>query len=97
MARDRSRPFSRKDRRYWLPITGGMILIMTVNVVLGFWLYDTSPRKLPKVVQPPPTIIDAGIDAGIDGPDGGAAVPADAGVEPTDAGAAPLAPLAPLR
>ena len=63
MARDRAKPFSRKHRRYWLTVTGGMILIMAVNVGLGFWLYDTKPRKLPTVVQPPATLIDAGVDA----------------------------------
>ena len=63
MARDRAKPFSRKHRRYWLTITGGMILIMTVNVGLGVWLYDTKPRKLPTIEQPPPTLIDAGVDA----------------------------------
>ena len=59
MARDRARPFSRKHRRYWLTVTGGMILIMAINVGLGFWLYDTSPRKLPTVIQP--LAIDAGV------------------------------------
>jgi hypothetical protein len=73
MARDRASPFSRKHRRYWLTVTGGMILIMAVNVGLGVWLYDTSPRKLPTVVQPP--AIDGGVDAAplLDG------VPIDAG------------------
>jgi hypothetical protein len=63
MARDRAKPFSRKHRRYWLTVTGGMILIMSINVGLGIWLYDTKPRKLPTVTQPPPTELDAGVDA----------------------------------
>lgn len=62
MAKDRARLFSRKHRRYWLTVTGGMILIMSVNVGLGFLLYDTSPRKLPHVEQPP-SDVDAGVDA----------------------------------
>ena len=69
MTKDRAGPFSRKHRRYWLPVTGGMILIMVVNVGLGFWLYDTTPRKLP-VVKPVPRTVDAGValplDAGAD-------------------------------
>lgn len=68
MARDRARPFSRKHRRYWMTVTGGMILIMAINVGLGFWLYDTSPRTLPTVIQP--VAIDAGVL------DGTAAAPA---------------------
>lgn len=60
MAKDRARPFSRKHRRYWLTITGGMIFIMAINVGLGVWLYDTRPRSLPTVEQPP--AIDAGPD-----------------------------------
>ena len=70
MARDRAKPFSRKHRRYWLTVTGGMMLIMAINVGLGFWLYDTRPRKLPYVPEAP-SVLDAGIDApdaGIDAP-----------------------------
>jgi hypothetical protein len=33
---------------------------MAINVGLGIWLYDTRPRKLPTVVQPPPSLLDAG-------------------------------------
>ena len=64
MARDRANPFSRKHRRYWLTVTGGMLLIMAINVGLGFWLYDTSPRKLPTVVQPRAIDAGVGLDAG---------------------------------
>ncbi len=73
MAKDRAGPFSRKHRRYWLTITGGMIFIMAVNVGLGLWMYDTSPRPLPHVEQPP-SIVDAGVDA----PPGDAMAPAPA-------------------
>ncbi|MCX5747441.1 MAG: hypothetical protein NT062_33675 [Proteobacteria bacterium] len=38
--KDRARPFSRKHRKYWLPVTGGMILIGVFNVCLGMCTYD---------------------------------------------------------
>jgi hypothetical protein len=36
VAKDRAAPFSRKHRKYWLTITGGMILIGTLDLILGF-------------------------------------------------------------
>ncbi len=85
MAKDRAAPFSRKHRRYWLPVTGGMILIGIINVGLGLWLYETRPRKPP--YRPP---VDAGVPTAPPGGDPGAAVPAtDAAVQATDAGVAP--------
>jgi len=84
MARDRAKPFSRKHRRYWLTVTGGMIFIMSINIGLGLWVYDTKPRKLPTVVQPPATVIDAGVDAG---PDATVAPLADGGAGAVGAGA----------
>lgn len=95
--RDRAKPFSRKHRRYWLTVTGGMIVIMTINVGLGFWLYDTKPRTLPKVEQTPSLAppIDAAVAPPIDAalappPDAAAIAPADASVAPPDASTAPL-------
>jgi hypothetical protein len=49
VAKDRAAPFSRKHRRYWLPVTGGMILIGAINVGLGLCAYEPPP--------PPPTKI----------------------------------------
>jgi hypothetical protein len=43
VAKDRAAPFSRKHRRYWIPVTGGMLLIGLVNVVLGLFLYKNPP------------------------------------------------------
>jgi len=40
VAKDRARPFSRKHRKYWIPVTGGMILIGVINVALGYCSYD---------------------------------------------------------
>ena len=53
VSKDRARPFSRKHRRYWIPITGGMILIGLVNLALGFCSYsrpsDVHERIIPDV------------------------------------------------
>lgn len=43
MAKDRAAPFSKKHRRYWIPVTGGMVLIGAVNVAIGFCTYDEPP------------------------------------------------------
>lgn len=55
MPKDRARPFSRKHRRYWIPVTGGMILIGVINVALGFCSYHQPPdiheRIVPDVPQ----------------------------------------------
>lgn len=45
MSKDRARPFSRKHRRYWIPVTGGMILIGLINVALGYCSY-TRPSDV---------------------------------------------------
>lgn len=44
VSRDRAAPFSRTHRRYWLPVTGGMILIGAINVGLGICSYE-PPRE----------------------------------------------------
>ena len=44
MSKDRAAPFSRKHRRYWIPVTGGMILIGVINVALGMCSYHEAPR-----------------------------------------------------
>jgi hypothetical protein len=43
VAKDRAAPFSRKHRRYWIPVTGGMILIGVVNVAIGLSSYKNPP------------------------------------------------------
>jgi hypothetical protein len=45
VAKDRARPFSRKHRRYWLTVTGGMILIAVVNIVIGYCTYPDAPAQ----------------------------------------------------
>lgn len=53
VSKDRARPFSRKHRRYWLPVTGGMILIGIINVAIGYCSYtrpsDVHERIIPDV------------------------------------------------
>lgn len=75
--KDRASPFSRKHRRYWLTTAGGMVLIMSLNLGLGFGVMrcktDPPPkpdyRPIPPVVLPPDAALDAP-DAGT-APDGG--------------------------
>jgi hypothetical protein len=40
VSKDRARPFSKKHRKYWIPVTGGMIFIGIMNVAIGFCSYD---------------------------------------------------------
>jgi hypothetical protein len=53
VSKDRARPFSRKHRRYWIPVTGGMILIGVINVIVGYCSYtrpsDVHERIVPDV------------------------------------------------
>ena len=74
MAKDRSAPFSRKHRRYWIPVTGGMILIGIINVAIGYWMWpDTSLDRVPERIIPvvprsqyERPMLDAGPDASPD-------------------------------
>ena len=43
MAKDRAAPFSRKHRKYWFTVTGGMLVIAAVNVGIGFCTYEEAP------------------------------------------------------
>lgn len=70
MAKDRAAPFSRKHRRTWIPITGGMILIGIINVGIGIYLYNTGPKDAPrKTPVVPRRGWGAAIDAGVPMPD----------------------------
>ncbi|HMG51956.1 MAG TPA: hypothetical protein VK601_00715 [Kofleriaceae bacterium] len=51
MSKDRARPFSRKHRRYWIPVTGGMILIGLVDLALGYCSY-TPPSEVHERIVP---------------------------------------------
>jgi hypothetical protein len=70
VSKDRAAPFSRKHRRYWIPVTGGMLLIGAVNVALGL-----SSYKKPEDPVRISVTGDAGLDAA--GTLGASELPAD--------------------
>jgi hypothetical protein len=45
VVKDRAAPFSRKHRRIWIPVTGGMVLIGLINVGIGWWSYVPPPPE----------------------------------------------------
>lgn len=57
MSKDRARPFSHKHRRYWIPVTGGMLLIGALNLGIGFCSYTSPPPPPTRIIPalPPPT------------------------------------------
>jgi hypothetical protein len=62
VSKDRAAPFSRKHRRYWIPVTGGMILIGGINLAIGVCSYSTPPPTQPMVLHlPSPDQADAGV------------------------------------
>lgn len=61
MAKDRSAPFSRKHRRYWVPVLGGMVAIGAINVGLGVCTYKKAGDPEPIHVLLP---YDAGLPPG---------------------------------
>ena len=82
MSKDRAAPFSRKHIRYWLPVTGGMVLIGTICLSVGFCSYEPpppAPQKIELVL--PPSIYGA--------------PPADAAAATADALAPPAPPAPP--
>jgi hypothetical protein len=50
VAKDRARPFSRKHRKYWLTVTGGMIVIGLLNVGIGVCVYDPGPTTTERII-----------------------------------------------
>ncbi len=65
MSKDRAAPFSRKHRRYWVPVTGGMLLIGAINILLGYCSYtppsSDPPERIELVLPPPHQAWDAGV------------------------------------
>lgn len=57
MSKDRARPFSRKHRKYWIPVTGGMLLIGAMNVGIGICAYEPPPPEPERIIPvlPPRT------------------------------------------
>lgn len=71
MSKDRAAPFSRKHRRVWIPVTGGMILIGILNLVVGYCSYDPPSAQPPEKIElviPPPTPLPDAIIYGPDNP-----------------------------
>ncbi len=60
VAKDRAAPFSRKHRRYWMTVLGGMVVIGVVNVAIGLWSYKrpTEPQRIELVLHDA-AVIDA--------------------------------------
>jgi hypothetical protein len=54
VAKDRARPFSRKHRKYWFTVTGGMLLIGVLNVAIGMCGYEApvTPERIIPVLPP---------------------------------------------
>jgi hypothetical protein len=48
VSKDRAAPFSRKHRRYWIPVTGGMVVIGGINIALGLSSYKApeTPQRI---------------------------------------------------
>jgi hypothetical protein len=49
VAKDRASPFSLRHSRYFLPVTGGMIFIGSVNIAIGYFM--APKEKLPSENQ----------------------------------------------
>jgi hypothetical protein len=79
VSKDRAAPFSRKHRKYWIPVTGGMILIGAINVAIGFCTYEPPPSGPPQKIEldiPKPQVTpDAGVPEAAPEPAADAATP----------------------
>ena len=63
MSKDRAAPFSRKHRRYWIPVTGGMILIGIINIAIGYCTYSAPSDIHERIIVDVPYargMLDAG-------------------------------------
>lgn len=65
VAKDRARPFSRKHRKYWLTVTGGMVLISLVNVGIGMCVYEKGPDTVERIIPVLPTSGVADVPAAV--------------------------------
>ena len=65
MSKDRAAPFSRKHRRYWIPVTGGMLLIGAINVAIGYCSYD-RPSDVHTSIELNIPVRDGGVDGSSD-------------------------------
>lgn len=81
LAKDRARPFSKKHRRYWIPVLGSMVGIGLIDIIVGYGSYhptdDPTPIKL--VIPPPNTPASATVqpDGTVETPIGNGDIPGD--------------------
>jgi hypothetical protein len=62
--KDRAALFSRKHRRYWITVTGGMVLIGVINITIGLLSYTPPPETHERIhLTLPQAYTDAGVDA----------------------------------
>lgn len=54
VSKDRARPFSYKHRKYWIPVTGGMILTGLICLALGLCSYQPPSNVHEKIVYDVP-------------------------------------------
>jgi hypothetical protein len=92
--KDRSAPFSKKHRRYWLPVTGGMILIGLINIGLGYCSWPDTPfdRTPERIIPVLPISEFARPDAGPDAQTDGRSIDATIDAGDAAAGAKVVAP-----
>jgi hypothetical protein len=57
LSKDRAAPFSKKHRRYWIPVLGGMLGIGMLNLVIGYVTYRApeTPERIQLHIPPPGT------------------------------------------
>jgi len=81
VAKDRARPFSRKHRKYWLTVTGGMILIGLLDLLLGyvFWPHHADEDLPWEPIRYDVKQVTGSLahlyDAGVESPDAPTATP----------------------
>jgi hypothetical protein len=51
LSKDRAAPFSKKHRRYWIPVTGGMVVIGIINILIGLHSYK-APQDVERMELP---------------------------------------------
>jgi len=53
VAKDRAAPFSRKHRKYWMTVLGGMVAIAVLDVAIGMCSYKPPPPTEPMTLVIP--------------------------------------------
>jgi hypothetical protein len=84
VAKDRAAPFSKKHRRYWIPILGGMIVIGGINLGLGFCAYPGEKALYRTPEQIVPVLPNLHPDGGGPMPDAGSGSGSGSGSVPVE-------------